>query len=244
MSHSRLARPRRQRRQRQRADRPLGDLAVMLEEIVGKSGCARQPGRAVGFDRQRERADGGLASVSCRRAALAIAFARTAQRRQGPEPRGAPAARGQPCREIAGRLGVAHQADDARAARQQRHQPLERRRMKPDADRGSRAASPAAPPRARRSRATDARSIRPARAARRGCRRRHARTDRRRRAPRSDGRGGAARRSHRTAPATAGRARRRRRASDDARRRTRSRRRQAPFGLPPTARQGHLRRYR
>ena len=76
-----------------------------------------------------------------------------------------------------------------------RHQPLERRSMKPDAERGLQRASPAARRRARRSRATDARSTRPARDARRGCRPRHARTDRRRRAPPSDGRGGAARRS-------------------------------------------------
>jgi len=69
------------------------------------------------------------------RPAFDDALARPAKRRQRPQARCAPASRGKPVREIGRRLAVANQANDPRAAREQRHQPLERRSMQGDADR-------------------------------------------------------------------------------------------------------------
>src|SRR5258708_35289674 len=57
------------------------------------------------------------------------AFLRTAECDTGPQARGAPAAPVQPAGETGRRVAVAYQTDEARAAREQRHQGLERGRV-------------------------------------------------------------------------------------------------------------------
>ena len=54
MSHKQFATPRRERRQRHRADFALGDLAVVLEQIIGEAGSARDDARV----RRRDDFDG------------------------------------------------------------------------------------------------------------------------------------------------------------------------------------------
>ena len=55
-----LAAPRRERRERDRADVALGDLAVMLEPVVRQARRARQDARvAVGDDLERDRVERG-----------------------------------------------------------------------------------------------------------------------------------------------------------------------------------------
>src|SRR5260370_7226275 len=62
------------------------------------------------------------------------AYLRTAECDTGPRAGGAPGAHGQPAGEIGRRVAVAYQADGARAAREQRHQGLERGRVEAAAD--------------------------------------------------------------------------------------------------------------
>lgn len=63
-------------------------------------------------------------------------FARTAERCEAPECRGAPSATAQPSCKIAGGLAVAHETNDPRVRHEMRHETLEWRSMKPETDNG------------------------------------------------------------------------------------------------------------
>src|SRR6266566_7232603 len=105
----------------------------MHKKIVIKSGTAWQSRWPLGFQRDRKRAQ---RRIRCKAIGPALdnALARSAERRQHPQPRSAPPARGEPSREYVRRLAVAHETDGARTPRKMPHQPLERRRVKAQAN--------------------------------------------------------------------------------------------------------------
>ncbi len=149
-----FAGPGRERRQRQRAHRPLGDLAVMNKKTVIKSGRARQACIALGFQRDRNGACDFIRAKTIRTAFI-DALARPTERRQCPEPRCAPAARNEPRCEFSRGLAVAHETDDARACAQGAARAARTGPRAVPGRRRPRAASPAATPRAKTSRALD-----------------------------------------------------------------------------------------